>query len=110
MLPQGPYFEEIQAYRAATLFSPMDMKGKNVAELELLIDDLSHFKFQELCPNFRDLMKREIPIYKALMDCEFNWSRFPGAEKYDKAARDCGGCDDTWKADEAELSRRILEW
>ncbi len=32
--PQGPYFEVMQAYRDATFFNPMDMKGKNVAELE----------------------------------------------------------------------------
>jgi hypothetical protein len=59
ILPQGPYFEVMQAYRAATLFNPMDVKGKHIAELELLIDDLSHFKFPELHPNFRDLMKNE---------------------------------------------------
>jgi hypothetical protein len=35
----------------------MDMKGKNVAELELLIEDLSHFQFQELHLNFQALMK-----------------------------------------------------
>jgi hypothetical protein len=108
LLPQGPHFEAMQAYRAATCFNSMDMKGKHIAELELLIDGLSHFKFPELHPNFRDLMKKEMPIYKALMDREFNWSRLPGAEKYDKAAKDCGGSDDTRKEDETEVSHRIL--
>jgi hypothetical protein len=110
LIPEGPYFEVMQAFRAATLFNPMDMKGKNVAELELLIDDLSHFNFPELYPDFRDLMKKEIPTYKALMDRGFNWNRLSGAEKYDKAAKDGGGSDDTWKEDEAEVSRRIWEW
>jgi hypothetical protein len=74
LLPQGPYFEVMKAYCAATLFNPMDMKGKNVTELEKLIEDLSHFQFQELHPNFGAMMKKEIPIYRALMDHEFNWS------------------------------------
>jgi hypothetical protein len=47
-----------QAYRAAALSNPMDMKGKNVAELELLIEDLSHFQFQEIQSNFWALMKK----------------------------------------------------
>jgi hypothetical protein len=34
----------------------------------------------------------------------------PGAEGYNKAAKDCGGCDDTWKVDEAKVSHRIWEW
>jgi hypothetical protein len=108
--PQGPYFEVMQAYRAATLFNPMDMKGKHIAELELLIDDLSHFNFPELSQRFLVRIKKEIPTYKALMDREFNWSQLPGAEKYDKKAKDRGGSEDTWKADEAEVSRRIWEW
>ena len=72
LLPERPYFEVMQAYRAATLFNPMNMKGKSISELELLIDDLSHFHFQELHPNCRAAMKRELPIYKALIDIEFN--------------------------------------
>jgi vacuolar-type H+-ATPase subunit I/STV1 len=62
LLPDGPYYEVMQAYRAATLFYPIDMKGKQIAELESLVDDLSHFKFQELHPNFRAYMKKEIPV------------------------------------------------
>jgi hypothetical protein len=29
---------------------------------------------------------------------------------YNKAANDCGGCDNTWKVDEAKVSHRIWEW
>ncbi len=34
----------------------------------------------------------------------------PGAEKYNATERERGGTDDTWKVDEAEVSRRIWEW
>jgi hypothetical protein len=33
LIPEGPYFEVMQAFRAATLFNPMDMKGKTLRSL-----------------------------------------------------------------------------
>jgi hypothetical protein len=77
-------------------------------ELQLRIDDLSHFGFSKLTPIFLGRMKEEIKEYQRLArDQSFDWDSLPGAAQWAAAQKDNGK---PWQLDTSEKCRRVWEW
>jgi len=76
--------------------------------LQLWIDDLSHFGFSKLTPNFLVRMKDEIIEYQRIAQNElFDWDSLPGADQWAAAQKDNGK---PWQQGTSEKCRRVWEW
>jgi hypothetical protein len=106
LLSDGAYFNTMECFQAASLFNPLKMKGKTLAEMEALVDQLVAFSINRLQrADFRDHLKKELPRYLGIVDSGgINWTTIDEeAIAYDKKE----DCTDTWKSDESEVARRV---
>jgi hypothetical protein len=105
LLPDGAYFNTMECFKAASLFNPLKMKGKTLAEMEALVDQLVAFSIGRLQRwDFREYLKKELPRYLGIVNSGINWNTIDEeAIAYDKKEDNT----DTWKSDESEVARRV---
>jgi hypothetical protein len=105
LLPDGAYYNTMECFQAASLFNPLKMKGKTLAEMEALVDQLVAFRINRLQRvDFRECLKKELPRYLGIIDSGINWNTIDAeAIAYDKKE----DSTDTWKSDESEVARRV---
>ena len=118
--PSGDYFHPLRAAQAASVFNPLEMKGKSQQELAALLDHLPNFGYPEFSPGFIEALKADIPFLKGLYDAtsDDSWSNINGAMEYDAGtipASDGRGkgrprTKDSWREDPVETARRIWEF
>ena len=106
LLPDGAYFNTMECFQAASLFNPLKMKGKTLAEMEALVDQLVAFSIKRLQRgDFRECLKKELPRYLGIIYHGINWNTIgEEAIAYDKKE----DSTDNWKSDhESEVARRV---
>jgi hypothetical protein len=102
----GAYYNTMQCFQAASLFNPLKMKDKSIAEMEALVDALKEFGINRLQrEDFREGVKKELPQYLAIIHSGINWNTIDEeAMVYDQKV---DRTEDTWKSDESEVARRV---
>jgi hypothetical protein len=105
LIPDGAYYNTMECFQAASLFNPLKMKHKTIAEMEALVDQLDAFRINRLQRvDFREYLKKELPRYLGIIHSGMNWNTIDEeAIAYDKKE----DSTETWKSDESEVARRV---
>jgi hypothetical protein len=112
--PDGPYEAFMKMMRAAELFNPLQARLMSVGWMEARVEECRWFGFPEfLRRTMLDGMKRELRMYKGMLQELFDWDEVDGAATYNRSLdkkNQKNNTTKTWQEDPNECARRIWEW
>jgi len=113
----GALYHVQMSARACQFLDPLQLRELSIDELELLVDELRHFKFKEFTPAFLVGVKIELKRAKEEALKEFDFESMPRSRRYetrlDRAIKRRKLQDDhdfDWKKDPGERAHKIWEW